>query len=123
MARVRLLRWADALAAWVALWLALAASEAPLSPGRTAMVAVLLLGALALVAPVRRRWRLISGAVGLWMSRSIAVGDRAWCVGPDSAEPVIVTARRGAHMTVASPGRDGIEGLSVRRTRVLVVPS
>jgi hypothetical protein len=57
------------------------------------------------------------------MSRSIVVGDLAWCVGPGSAERVIVTARRGARVTVATPGGDAVEGMSVRRTRVFLVPS
>jgi hypothetical protein len=74
------------------------------------------------VAPLRRRWRVVSGAVGLRMSRSIAVGDRAWCVGPGSAERVIVTARRGFRVTVALMGGDAAEGITVRRTRVLLVP-
>ena len=123
MARVRLLRWLDALSAWIVLWLALIAWPGTLAPGAAAVAAMLVLAVLVAVAPLRRRWRVISGTVGLWLSRAIAVGDRAWCVGPGSAEPVIVTARRGARVTVATPGGDGIEGLSVRRTRVLLVPS
>jgi hypothetical protein len=67
------------------------------------------------------RWRVVSGAVGLWMSRAVAVGDHVWCVGPGSATRVIVTARRGARVTVANMGGDAAEGVSVRRTRVLLV--
>ncbi len=123
MARARLLRWLDALAGWLVLWFVLAWWPADLARGPAALVALLILGILVLVAPLRRRWRVVSGAVGLWMSRSIVVGDLAWCVGPGSAERVIVTARRGARVTVATPGGDAIEGMSVRRTRVLLVPS
>jgi hypothetical protein len=47
-------------------------------------------------------------------------GDRAWYVRPDAPELVIVTARRGLRLTVAVPGRGAAEGLSVRRTRVLL---
>ena len=51
----------------------------------------------------------------------LAAGDRAWYVRPDGPELVIVTARRGLRLTVAVPGRGAAEGLSVRRTRVLVL--
>ncbi len=120
--RARLLRWLDALAAWLVLWFALAQWPGTLSPGSSATAAGLLLGPLVFVTPLRRRWRVVSGAVGLRMSRSIAVGDRAWCVGPGSAERVIVTARRGFRVTVAMMGGDAAEGITVRRTRVLLVP-
>jgi hypothetical protein len=123
VARARLLRWVDALAGWLVLWFALAAWPGGLPRGAAALAALLILGILVLVVPLRRRWRVVSGAVGLWMSRSIVVGDLAWCVGSGSAERVIVTARRGARVTVARPGGDAVEGMSVRRTRVLLVPS
>jgi hypothetical protein len=84
---------------------------------------LLILGLLALVAPLRRRWRVVSGAVGLWVSRSLAAGDLAWCVGPGSAERFIVTGRRGSRLTVARPGGDAAEGMSIRRTRMFVVRS
>jgi hypothetical protein len=122
VARVRLLRWLDALAAWVLAFIALAGGPPDLRWNPAAVASLLIVGLLALVAPLRRRWRLISGAVGLWVSRSLGAGDLAWCVGPRSAERVIVTARRGARLTVARPGGDAAEGMSVRRTRVLVVP-
>ena len=48
-------------------------------------------------------------------------GDRAWYVRPEAPEVVIVTARRGLRLTVAVPGRGAAEGLSVRRTRVLLL--
>jgi hypothetical protein len=51
----------------------------------------------------------------------LAPGDRAWYVRPDGPELVIVTARRRLRLTVAVPGRGAAEGLSVRRTRVLVL--
>ena len=123
MARARLLRWLDALAGWLVLWFALAAWPGDLAGGPAALAALLILGVLVPVVPLRRRWRMVSGAVGLWMSRSLVAGDVAWCVGPGSAERVIVTARRGARVTVATPGGDAVEGMSVRRTRVLLVPS
>jgi hypothetical protein len=121
IARARRLRWLDALAGWLVLWFALAGALGHVTSGQAALAALALLGLLALVPPLRVRWRVVSGAVGLWMSRAIAVGDRAWCIGPGSATRVIVTARRGARVTVANTGGDAAEGVSVRRTRVLLV--
>jgi hypothetical protein len=115
------LRWLDALGGWLLLWLVLTAWPGRLAPGPAALAALIILGALATVAPLRLRWRVVSGAVGLWTSRTIAVGDRAWCVGPDSARRVIVTARHGARVTVAMVDGDATEGVRVRRTRVLLV--
>jgi peptidoglycan/LPS O-acetylase OafA/YrhL len=122
VARVRLLRWLDALAAWAIAFLVLAEGPPDLRWGPATVAASLIVGPLAVVGPLRRRWRVVSGAVGLWVSRSLAAGDLAWCVGPGSAERVIVTARRGARLTVARPGGDAAEGMSVRRTRMFVVP-
>jgi hypothetical protein len=121
IARARRLRWLDALGGWLLLWLVLTVWPGHLAPGPAALAALIILGALATVAPLRLLWRVVSGAVGLWTSRTIAVGDRAWCIGPDSARRVIVTARHGAHMTVAMVDGDAVEGVRVRRTRVLLV--
>jgi hypothetical protein len=123
MARARQLRWLDALAGWVLLWLALTGWPGRLPWGLGAVAALLVLGILVLVGPLRLRWRVVSGAVGLWMSRAIAVGDQAWCIGPGSAKRVIVTARHGTRVTVAMTGGDAAEGVRVRRTRVLLVAS
>ena len=83
--------------------------------------AAVVVGLLGAVTPIRARWRPISGLAGLWVSRALVPGDRAWYVRPDGPELVIVTARRGLRLTVAVPGRGADEGLSVRRTRVLVL--
>lgn len=123
VARGRLLRWLDALAAWLVLWLALAEWAAHLAWDSAALAALLVLGILVPLAPLRRHWRVVSGAVGLWMSRSIRAGDVAWLVGHGSAERVIVTARRGARLTVATLVGDATEGMRVRRTRVLLISS
>ena len=121
VARGRLLRWLDAAVGWFVLWLVLT-ELLPVVPGESvALAALLVLGILTPVAPLRRLWRPASGAVGLWMSRSIGVGDVAWLVGHASAERVIVTARRGTRLTVAMPGGDAAEGMRVRRTRVFLV--
>jgi hypothetical protein len=119
--RARRLRWLDALAGWLLLWVALMVWPGFLAPGPAALAALIILGALASVSALRLRWRVVSGAVGLWTSRTIAVGDRAWCVGPDSARRVIVTARHSARVTVAMVDGDATEGVRVRRTRVLLV--
>ena len=89
--------------------------------GAQAGAAAVVAGLLGAVAPIRARWRPVSGPVGLWVSRMLAVGDRAWYVRRDGPELVIVTARHGLRLTVAVSGRGADEGLSVRRTRVLVI--
>ncbi|MGH7331240.1 MAG: hypothetical protein ACREKS_00555, partial [Candidatus Rokuibacteriota bacterium] len=105
------------------LWLALTSWPGRLAPVPGALAALLIMGILATVSPLRLRWRVVSGAVGLWTSRTIAVGDRAWCIGPGSARRVIVTARHGPRVTVAMIDGDAAEGVRVRRTRVLLVAS
>jgi hypothetical protein len=123
MARARLLRWLDALAGALVLWSALAAWPGALPGGAAGLTALALTGALALAGPLRQRWRPASAAVGLWISRSLVAGDLAWRVGPASVERVIVTGRRGVSVTVAGLRGDAAEGLTVRRTRVLLIPS
>jgi hypothetical protein len=114
------LRWLDAGAAWVAVW---AGTASLLDWGLlSAALAAAVVGAGAR-APVAAWWRPVSGAVGLAVSRGLRAGDRAWYVLPGEAEPVLVTARRGLRVVVARPGRDGAEGISVRRTRVLLLPA
>jgi hypothetical protein len=56
------------------------------------------------------------------VSGRLKPGDHAWLVLAERVEPVSVTARRRRRLVVASPDQ-GSEGLEVRRTRVLVVPS
>ena len=120
-ARVRWLRRLDALAAGVVVWGLVAARLPDLGAGLQAATAGVVVGLLGAIAPVRLRWRPISGSVGLWVSRMLGPGDRAWYVRPEAPELVIVTARRGLRLTVAVPGRGAAEGLSVRRTRVLLL--
>lgn len=120
--RVRYLRWLDALAAWLALWALLAlALSLPLQA--QAVLSAAVVGLLALPPPLRLRWRPVSGAVGVRVSRNLRPGDRAWYVVPGRAEAVIVTARRRLRLVVARPGQGPAEGIEVRRTRVLVVPA
>jgi hypothetical protein len=119
--RARWIRRLDALAAGGLLWGLLAVTWPGLGVGLQAGVAVATAGLLGAVALIRVRWRPISGPVGLWVSRTLVPGDRAWYVRPEGPELVIVTARRGLRLTVGVPGRGAVEGLSVRRTRVLVL--
>ena len=115
------LRRLDAVAAWLLVWGVLAVVRPDVGAGVQAGAAAVAVGLLGAVPPIRVRWRPVSGPVGLWVSRRLAPGDRAWHVRPEGAELVIVTARRGLRLTVAVPGRGAAEGLSVRRTRVLVL--
>src|SRR5881396_3113417 len=112
----RILRWLDALAAWLGVWAGAAmvlpsASREPLA----------LLAALAL--PLRARWRPVSGGVGLAVSRRLSPGDQVWYVRPGAAERVLVTALHRTPVVIARLDESGAEGLSVRRTRVLLVPA
>lgn len=120
--RVRYLRWLDALVAWLVLW-ALLALTLPLPVPGQGVLATAAVGVLALLPPLRQRWRPVSGAIGVSLSRGLRPGDRAWYVVPDRAEAVIVTARRRLRLVVAQPAHGPAEGLEIRRTRVLVLPS
>ena len=122
LSRVRYLRWLDALAAWLVL-LALVAALLPAQPGR-----VIALGSLALLViglmlrPLRLRWRPVSGWVGVAVSRSLRPGQRAWFVRDGHADVVLVTGRRGLRASIAAPNVGAEETLSVRRTRVFLIP-
>jgi hypothetical protein len=120
-ARARWIRRLDALVGWFVMWGLLACTRSDLGVGVQAVSAGLVVGLLGTIPSIHLRWRPISGPVGLWVSRRLAPGDRAWYVRPETPELVIVTACRGLHLTVAAPGRGGVEGLSVRRTRVLLL--
>jgi hypothetical protein len=121
--RARWLGWLEALAAWVAGWglLALLFGDAP--PSASAFVALVLVGLAMLASPLRRRWRPLRALVALSISRRLKPGDRAWLVLPGHVEAVVVTARRRRRLVVARPGQGPTEGIEVRRTRVLVIPS
>jgi hypothetical protein len=121
-ARGRWLRWVDALLTWLVAWGGVTLAWENATASATAIVALLAVALAALPGPIRRRWRPVSALVSLSVSRRLKPGDHAWLVLPERIEPVIVTARRGVRLVVASP-RQGSEGLAVRRTRILVVPS
>ena len=96
-------------------------------PDRTAnaelAIAVLLFGVAVCVAPVRRRWRPVSAIVGIVVSRDLKPGDRAWYARPDGVERVLVTARGVNRIVIATSRPGAAEGITVRRTRVLLVPA
>jgi hypothetical protein len=120
--RARYLRWIDALAAWVVL-LAVAAELLPEPPGRIIVVTSLVLLVIGLMLrPLRLRWRPVSGWVGVAVSRSLRPGQRAWFVRDGRADAVLVTGRRGLRVSIAAPNVGEAETLSVRRTRVFLIP-
>lgn len=121
--RARWLRWADGLGAWLGLWLVVAAIAPQLAGRAAAVVAGLCVAAVALLPPVRERWRPVSGPVALAMSRSLRPGDRAWYVYPGGAEIALVTGRRGRRITIARRTRGPEEAIAVWRSRVLLVPA
>jgi hypothetical protein len=121
MNRLRWLRWGDALLGWLALLIGLHVLVPRLS-AETAMVgAAALLVAGTLIPRLRLGWRPLSATATLVVSRRLRPGDRAWFVHGDDADLVLVTARHGLRIVIARPGHDAAEGLSVRRTRVLLL--
>jgi hypothetical protein len=120
--RARYLRWLDALAAWLVL-LAVAAELLPEEPGgiiAVSSLALLVIGVM--LRPLRPRWRPVSGWVGVAISRTLRPGQRAWFVRDGHADAVLVTGRRGLRLTIAAPNVGAEETLTVRRTRVFLIP-
>ena len=123
ISRAAWLRWSDAGVAWVGLWAALGWFLAPV-PALAAVLSLALVGLGAQIRPLRAVWRPVSGSVGLAVSRRLKPGDRAWYVRSSQADPVLVTARRGTRLVIATPELDEPdEVLTVRRTRVLLLPA
>ena len=119
----RALRWLDALAAWLAIWGVVAIALPSASDVSLAAVSALVVVLGALVRPLRARWRPLSGVVALMLSSRLAPGDHAWYVRPGHAERVLVTARHRTRVVIVRLADEGSEGLGVRRTRVLLVPT
>jgi hypothetical protein len=119
----RALRWLDAFVALIAVW-AGGALALPDTLGEfLAILAAVVVALASLVRPLRARWRPMSGVVGLVVSARLSPGDQAWYVRPGWAERVLVTAVHGTRVVIARLDESGAEGLSVRRTRVLLVPA
>lgn len=117
----RALRWLDTLAAWLALWVVAAIAFPEAARSRLAVAAALVVGVGALIRPLRARWRPASGPVALALSARLSAGDHAWYVRPGRGERVLITARRRTRIVIVRLNDEGAEGLSVRRTRVLLV--
>ena len=123
ISRSRYLRWVDALAGWLVL-VGVAVALLPEQPDRIiAVVSVALLVLGVLLRPLRIRWRPVSGWFGLAVSRSLRPGDRAWFVRDGRADSVLITARRGIRVSIAALSLGEAETMSVRRTRVFLVPA
>jgi hypothetical protein len=123
MSRMVWLRGLDLVVAWLGLW-AVAALVLGLGSGTEAGLVSLVLLCLGLaIRPLRVRWRPITGWVGLRVSRSLLPGERAWYVRPRAVSLVLVTARHGVRLVIAGPDLAKDEGMSVRRTRVLLLPA
>jgi hypothetical protein len=117
----RLLRWLDALIAWLVLW-GVAKIALPAADNATrAVVAAVVVVLGALIGPLRVRWRPVAGAVALALSSRLAPGDHAWYVRSGAAERVLVTGRHPTRIVIVRLNDESAEGLSVRRTRVLLV--
>src|SRR5204863_4049693 len=122
-ATARVLGWLDALAASLAIWGGAAVALPSASRAWLAALTALVAALGALLRPFRVRWRPVRGAVALVLSARLSPGDQAWYVRPGHAERVLVTARRRTRVVIARLNDEGAEGLSVRRTRVLLVPA
>jgi hypothetical protein len=123
IAWARWLRGADAAVAWLSLWGVLASIPGTVSAGWAAAVAFVLVGLGFLALRIRVFWRPVSAYVGLKVSRGLRPGDRAWYVRSHRADLVLVTACHGVRVVIATSDVDADEVLSVRRTRVLLLPA
>lgn len=123
MGRVRALRWGDAAVAWILVWVALVAGLGETIALAAALLATAVVAGAAWLAPLRRRWRPLSAVVGMRTSRSLRPGMRAWYVHADTAQLVVVTARRRLRVVIAAVADSRTEGFAVRRTRVLLLPA
>ncbi|MEX2220251.1 MAG: hypothetical protein WEG40_00485 [Candidatus Rokuibacteriota bacterium] len=120
---MRWLRRLDAVSAWALLWGVVVLVAGPAWAWEGAVLAIVIGGLGSAVRPIRVRWRPFSGWAGLALSRSLQPGDRAWHVRSQQADLVLVTGRHGVRLVIARSDLDRDEGISVRRTRVLVLPA
>ena len=121
MRRARRLRWLDALAAWLAVWAVGVGLQPTADWMALGILALVLVGPVAAVPPLRRRWRPVSAVAAVVLGWRLRPGDRAWQVWPEGARPVLVTSTRWRHVVVAGLVRDSGEGSALPRTRVLLV--
>jgi hypothetical protein len=111
----------DALLAWLTVLLGLSVLLPMTSPPAMMLAGGIVLAA-AMIPRLRQAWRPLSAVTTVLLSRELRPGDRAWFVHGGGADLVLVTARHGLRVVVARPGHDAAEGMSVRRTRVLLLP-
>src|SRR5437899_12198904 len=88
----RVLRWLDALVAWLGVWGGAALALPSASRESLALIAVLVVALGALALPLRARWRPVSGGVALALSRRPSPGDQVWYVRTGAADRLLVTA-------------------------------
>jgi hypothetical protein len=119
----RWLRLTDASVAWLALWGVLVSLSGMITAAQAAVLSLVLVSFGILARPFRLHWRPISACVGLRVSRDLRPGDRAWYVRSRRADLVLVTACHGVRVVIAPSDVDVDEVLSVRRTRVLLLPA
>jgi hypothetical protein len=122
ISRARWLRRIDAIVAWIGAWGGLVTAMGPARARQAAVLSLALLALGFLVQPLRILWRPVSALVGLLVSRRLRPGDRAWYVRSRRADLVLVTACHGTRVVIATSDLDVDEVLSVRRTRVLLLP-
>lgn len=120
--RLRWLRALDAALAGLCLWGGITGLSGVGSSQAAVLPALTVLGLGLMIRPLRVRWRPVTGSVGLAVSRGLRPGARAWYVRARDADLVVVTARHRARLTIARSDLVSDEGMSVRRTRVLLVP-
>lgn len=121
ISRLRWLRWLDGLLAWLVLWGTAMLMLPSLASAQGLVLSLAVVGIGIMIRPLRVRWRPVTGPVGLAVSRRLRPGDRAWYVRGREADVVLVTARHGVRLVVARPNI-AAEGISVRRTRNLMIP-
>src|SRR2546422_6379564 len=92
----RLLRWLDALVAWLVVWTGAVVVLPHASAESHALLAALAVTLGALALPLRARWRPASGGVGGLVSARPPPPAQAWYVRPGGAERRLGTARHPA---------------------------
>src|SRR2546422_8156738 len=119
----RLLRWLDALVAWLVVWTGAVVVLPHASAESHAILAALAVTLGALALPLRARWRPARGGVGLVVSARLAPRAEARDVRPGGAERVLGAARHRTRGVVARLDGAGAAGRSGRRPRGLLVPA
>jgi len=123
MTRLAWLRFGDAAVGWLAALVVVRGALPFLPPQASLVLATVVVVAVGLIPRLRLAWRPLSGITMYVISSELRPGDRAWFVHGRDANLVLVTARHALRIVIARPGHDAAEGMSVRRTRVLLLPT